>query len=253
MRVLIISDIHANRAALEAVLEDAGQVGFDVVWCLGDTVGYGPEPDWCVSRIRRLNAVFGLKAVVGNHDWAVLERMEVDDFNPEAARTVMWTRKNLSDENLAWLGDLPKDPIVAEERFKLAHGSPRDSVWEYILDPFIAEANFRDKEFSEAFCLVGHTHVPVLYILQDGEFTVRVRQPVNGEVLRLPERGRAIINPGSVGQPRDSDPRAAYAILDTTEATWLPRRVAYPIEITQAHMREAGLPERLITRLSFGW
>ena len=251
MRALVISDIHANRAALEAVLEDAEQIGFDVVWCLGDIVGYGPEPDWCVSQIRLLGAAVGLKAVVGNHDWAVLERMEVDDFNPEAARTVLWTRKNLSDESLAWLGDLPKDPIVEEERFTLAHGSPRDSVWEYILDPFSAGENFRDEQFT--FCLVGHTHVPVLYVLQDGESTVRVRQPVSGKVLRLPDRGRAILNPGSVGQPRDGDPRAAYAILDTVEATWLPRRVVYPIEITQAHMREAGLPERLITRLSFGW
>jgi predicted phosphodiesterase len=251
MRVLVISDIHANRAALEAVLEDAGQIGFDAAWCLGDIVGYGPEPDWCVNRIRHLDAAVGLTAIVGNHDWAALERMEVDDFNPEAARTVVWTRKHLSDESLAWLGDLPKDPIVEEGRFTLAHGSPRDSVWEYILDPFIAGENFRDERFT--FCLVGHTHVPVLYTLQDGESTVRVRHPVIGEVLRLPDEGRAILNPGSVGQPRDGDSRAAYAILDTVEATWQVRRVAYPIEITQAHMREAGLPDRLITRLSFGW
>jgi predicted phosphodiesterase len=252
MRALVISDVHANRAALEAVLEDAEQIGFDVVWCLGDIVGYGPEPDWCVSQIRLLEVSVGLRAVVGNHDWAVLERMAVDDFNPEAARTVLWTRKNLSDESLAWLGNLPKAPIVEEERFTLAHGSPRDSVWEYILDPFIAGENFRGETFT--FCLVGHTHVPVLYTLQDGDSTVRVRQgAIEGQTLRLPQRGRAILNPGSVGQPRDGDPRAAYAILDTAEATWLPRRVAYPIEITQAHMREAGLPERLITRLSFGW
>jgi predicted phosphodiesterase len=253
MRVLVISDIHANQAALEAVLEDAERVGFDFVWCLGDMVGYGPEPDWCVSRIRLLGASHGLKAIVGNHDWAVLERMDVDDFNPEAARTVLWTRRNLSDESLAWLRDLSEDPIVEEERFTLAHGSPRDSVWEYILDSFIAGENFHDKEFTSPFGLVGHTHVPVLYTLADGDSTVRVRQPVSGEVLQLPDHGRAIVNPGSVGQPRDGDRRAAYAILDTKEATWLPRRVAYPFEITQAHMREVGLPERLIARLEHGW
>jgi predicted phosphodiesterase len=253
MRALVISDIHANRAALEAVLEDAEKIRFDVVWCLGDIVGYGPEPDWCVSRIRSLGAAYDLKAIVGNHDWAVLERMDVDDFNPEAARTVVWTRRNLGAESLAWLSDLPKDPIVAEERFMLAHGSPRDSVWEYILDPFIASENFQAGEFVTTFCLVGHTHVPVLYMLPDGQSTVRVRKPMNGEVLLLPDQGRAILNPGSVGQPRDGDPRSAYAILDTEEGTWLPRRVPYPIEITQAHMRDAGLPERLITRLSFGW
>jgi len=253
MHVLVVSDIHANRAALEAVLEDAGQIGFDFVWCLGDIVGYGPEPDWCVQRIRLLGAEFGLSAIVGNHDWAALERMEVDDFNPEAARTVVWTRKNLSDESLAWLSNLPKDPIVEEERFMLAHGSPRDSVWEYILDPYIARDNFQASEFVADFCLVGHTHVPVLYTLQDEKSPVRARKPVSGEELHLPAQGRAILNPGSVGQPRDGDPRAAYALLDTAEMTWQLRRVAYPIEITQAHMRDAGLPERLITRLSFGW
>jgi predicted phosphodiesterase len=251
MRALVISDIHANRAALEAVLEDAEQIGFDVVWCLGDIVGYGPEPDWCVARVHTLGAAYGLKALVGNHDWAVLERMELDDFNPEAARTVMWTRRNLSVESLAWLNDLPKDPILAEERFMLAHGSPRDSVWEYILDPFVAGDNFREEKFT--FCLVGHTHVPGIYTLPDGQSTVRVRKPVNGEALLLPDDGRAILNPGSVGQPRDGDPRSAYAILDTAKGMWLPRRVSYAIEITQAHMRDAGLPERLITRLSFGW
>jgi predicted phosphodiesterase len=250
MRALVISDVHANQAALEAVLEDAEQIGFDVVWCLGDIVGYGPEPDWCVSRIRTLGGAYELKAIVGNHDWAVLERMDVDDFNPEAARTVLWTRRNLGDESLAWLSDLSNDPIVEQERFTLAHGSPRDSVWEYILDPFIAGENFREERFT--FCLVGHTHVPVLYTLEDSESTVRVRHPVIGQTSHLPDKGRAILNPGSVGQPRDGDPRSAYAILDTEQATWLARRVAYPIEITQAHMREAGLSERLITRLSFG-
>jgi predicted phosphodiesterase len=251
MHVLVISDIHANRAALEAVLEDAEEIGFDVVWCLGDIVGYGPEPDWCVSRIRTLGAAFELKALVGNHDWAALERMEVDDFNPEAARTVLWTRSHLGDQSLAWLGELPKDPIAVNERFLLAHGSPRNSVWEYIMDPFIAGENFRDEQFT--YCLVGHTHVPVIYTLPNGQVTVRVRKPVNGEAFHLPDDARAILNPGSVGQPRDGDSRASYAILDTEEGSWLPRRVPYPIEITQAHMRDAGLPERLITRLSFGW
>jgi diadenosine tetraphosphatase ApaH/serine/threonine PP2A family protein phosphatase len=253
MRALVISDIHANRAAFEAVLEDADRLGYDGVWCLGDIVGYGPEPDWCVARVRTLGAAAacGLQALVGNHDYAVLDRMDLGDFNPEAAHTVIWTRNHLSPESLAWLNDLPKDPVVVEEQFKLAHGSPRDSVWEYIMDPFIAGDNFREEEFK--FCLVGHTHVPVIYTLPDGQSTVRVRKPVSGEALLLPDDGRAILNPGSVGQPRDGDPRSAYAILDTAKRLWLPRRVPYPIEITQAHMRDAGLPERLITRLSFGW
>jgi len=246
MRVLVISDIHANRAALEAVLEDAGQIGFDAAWCLGDIVGYGPEPDWCVNRIRHLDAAVGLTAIVGNHDWAALERMEVDDFNPEAARTVVWTRKHLSDESLAWLGDLPKDPIVEEGRFTLAHGSPRDSVWEYILDPFIAGENFRAEEFTSAFCLVGHTHVPVI-VAQKG----RTLPPPERFALR--PGVRYLINPGSVGQPRDRVPLASFGVLDEGEQVYEHYRVPYPIEKTQGKILDAGLPRALADRLAEGW
>lgn len=255
MRVLVISDIHANRAALEAVLDDAEQFRYEAVWCLGDLVGYGPEPDWCITRVRLLRERCPLTALVGNHDWAVLEKMEVDDFNPEARRTVLWTRRHVSPENLAWLSDLPVNPIVEQGMFTLAHGSPRDSIWEYILDPFTALDNFRSDALRTPFCLVGHTHVPMIYALAEGEPVVRVRSPAHNAAVQIggAGSGRAILNPGSVGQPRDGDPRAAYAILDTERLTWLPRRVPYAIEITQAHMRDAGLPERLITRLSFGW
>jgi predicted phosphodiesterase len=254
MRVLVVSDIHANQAALEAVLDDAEQFNYEAVWCLGDLVGYGPEPEWCVTRVRLLRGQCLLTVLVGNHDWAVLEKMDVDEFNLEARRTILWTRHQLGPESLAWLSDLPKDPVVEQEIFTLAHGSPRDSVWEYILDPFTAKENFESREFSTPFCLVGHTHVPVMYVLAAGDPTVRVRVPVSGQEIALPPpgKGRVILNPGSVGQPRDGDPRAAYAMLDTERLVWLPRRIPYPIEITQAHMRDAGLPQRLITRLSFG-
>jgi predicted phosphodiesterase len=244
MRVLILSDIHANLAALEAVLNDAATVGYDAVWCLGDTIGYGPEPDECVARVRGLEA----EVVVGNHDGAVIGRMDVEDFNPEARRAVLWTQAHLSTYSLTWLSLLPNKPLV-KGAFTLTHGSPRDPVWEYILRP--ADAGENLSYFDTPFCLVGHTHVPAIWSHTDGK--MRLASPPFGKPLSLLGYGRTILNPGSVGQPRDNDPRAAYAILDTEQMTWYARRVAYPIEITQAHMRAAGLPERLINRLAFGW
>lgn len=245
MRVLVLSDIHANLAALERVLEDAAG-DYDIVWCLGDIVGYGPEPDACVAAMRELNAL----AVVGNHDWAVLQRMDVEDFNPEARNAVIWTRNHISHENLTWLGSLLDQPLVRGE-FTLTHGSPRDPVWEYMLHPSVARANF--EYFATRCCLVGHTHVPALYLLNPENPKVRPLALLPGQVLELQDGWRAILNPGSVGQPRDNDPRAAYAILDTEKLTWQVRRVTYPVEVTQAHMRAAGLPERLINRLAYGW
>ena len=137
MRVLILSDIHANLAALEAVIADAARYGYDAVWCLGDIVGYGPEPDQAVALVRALNPI----SVVGNHDWAVLGRMEVKDFNPEASRAVLWTRDQLSPESMAWLGELPSQPLLWGD-FTLTHGSPRDPVWEYVHSPSVAQHNF---------------------------------------------------------------------------------------------------------------
>ncbi len=159
MRVLVVSDIHANLAALDAVLDDAGDFDYEAVWCLGDTVGYGPEPNECIARIRDLDAL----CVVGNHDWAVVGGMDIDDFNQEARRGVLWTREHLTAENLDWLAGLPNAPIVAGQ-FTLTHGSPRDPVWEYILYPSIARANL--EFFGTPFCLVGHTHVPIVFFCQ---------------------------------------------------------------------------------------
>lgn len=245
MRVLVLSDIHANLAALERVLEDAAGA-YDIVWCLGDIVGYGPEPDACVAAVRELNAL----SVVGNHDWAVLRRMDVEDFNPEARNAVIWTRDHISRDNLIWLGNLPDQPLVRGE-FTLTHGSPRDPVWEYMLYPSTAQANFQ--HFATRCCLVGHTHVPALHLLNPENPKVRALALLPGQELSLQDGWRAILNPGSVGQPRDNDPRAAYALLDTEKFTWEVRRVTYPVEVTQARMRAVGLPERLINRLAYGW
>lgn len=244
MRVLILSDIHANLVALEAVLEDARD-RYDVVWCLGDTVGYGPQPDDCLARVREIAGV----SVVGNHDWAALARMDAEDFNPEARRAVLWTRNQVSAENLAWLGGLPSTPVESEG-YTLTHASPRDPIWEYVTYMSIASENL--KHFTTSFCLVGHTHVPALFIHSGGDARVRIMQPEANQAIELQPGWRGILNPGSTGQPRDGDRRAAYAILDTERGTWEQRRVEYAIEVTQSRMRAAGLPERLINRLAYG-
>jgi predicted phosphodiesterase len=245
MRVLILSDIHANLTALEAVLDDAKH-SYDAVWCLGDTVGYGPRPDECVRRIQELGAI----SVIGNHDWAALGRMDVEDFNPEARRAVLWTAEHLSGESKAWLAALPSQPLETEG-FTLTHASPRDPIWEYVMYPSVAFANF--KHFTTRCCLVGHTHVPVLHVMTEGEKKSTITQPSFGSGMTLKANERAILNPGSVGQPRDNDRRAAYALLDTELGIWEPRRTEYNIEQTQRAMRQVGLPERLINRLAFGW
>ncbi|MBL7184356.1 MAG: metallophosphoesterase family protein [Anaerolineae bacterium] len=244
MRYLIISDIHSNLAAFEAVLADAGS--FDKVWCLGDVVGYGPDPNECVELLRDLPHV----CVVGNHDWAVLGNMDTEDFNPNAKRACLWTRKQLSPSNLEYLETLPKS--LVEENFTLAHGSPRQPIWEYILDSSVAEANF--EHFDTRFCFVGHTHVPIIYRHrpENPDQACDTLTPSLNDPLVLGE-DRLIINPGSVGQPRDGDPRASYAILDPDELTLQYRRIPYPIETTQARMVERGLPVRLIIRLGYGW
>jgi diadenosine tetraphosphatase ApaH/serine/threonine PP2A family protein phosphatase len=244
MRYLIISDIHSNLAAFEAVLADAGS--FDKVWCLGDVVGYGPDPNECVERLRDLPHV----CVVGNHDWAALGKMDTEDFNPDAKRACLWTREQLSPSNLEYLGTLPKSFV--EEGFTLVHGSPRHPIWEYILYSFTAKANF--EYFDTRFCFVGHTHVPIIYRYrpENPNQPCDTMIPPSDRSLVLGD-DRLIINPGSVGQPRDGDPRASYAILDSDELTLEYRRVSYPIETTQARMVERGLPVRLVMRLAYGW
>lgn len=244
MRYLIISDIHANLAAFEAVLNDAGDFG--KIWCMGDLVGYGPDPNECIEKLREFDHL----CVAGNHDWAVLDRLSLEDFNPDAQKACLWTRERLTPHNHDYLASLPT--VLIEEGFTLVHGSPRQPVWEYVLYPSIARPNF--KHFGTQCCFIGHTHVPVIFQLvpqEFGEYCELVQPPLNGPIP-LGEH-RLLINPGSVGQPRDGDPRASYAILDIEHLTIEYRRIPYPIEKTQRCMEEAGLPERLISRLSLGW
>ncbi len=243
MRILIISDIHANLTALETVLSDAGEV--DGVWCLGDIVGYGPDPNECVTCIKELP---NLLCIIGNHDAAALKQIDADTFNPEARNAIIWTRRQLSDESMVFLNELP-EMIRASDEVTLTHGSPRHPVWEYLLDTHAATLNF--DYFETPLCFVGHTHLPVVYYLENNNYLARLSVPDAGERLLLPDR--AIINPGSVGQPRDRDPRAAYGIFNTDTRTLEFHRVSYDITSVQRRMCYVGLPERHIQRLSAGW
>ena len=247
MRILVISDIHANLTALEAVLADAGKI--DAAWCLGDLVGYGPDPNECVLRVRQLP---NLVCIIGNHDAAALRHIDVDSFNPEARIALHWTQKALLDGSLTFLGGLPDrvevEPISGHH-ITLSHGSPRHPVWEYLLDTRSATVNF--EHFETPYCFVGHTHLPILYILSDKNRVAHMLVPEANSRLQLTPR--AIINPGSVGQPRDRDARAAYAIYNPELQTLEYRRVEYDITAVQELMKLAKLPERHIHRLAAGW
>ncbi len=243
MRILVISDIHANLVALEAVLSDAGNV--DQIWCLGDMVGYGPDPNGVVERLRALP---NLTCILGNHDVAVLGEMNFAVFNTEARKSLVWQQDTITPENLVFLRDLPQETLV-KEKVSLAHGSPRDPVWEYVLNTLVARLNF--EAFTTPYCFVGHSHIQCMFQLDLEKDRVSSEIPRVGETLTLTPR--AILNPGSVGQPRDRDPRAAYAIFDNEANTWEPCRVFYDIASVQAQIRAAGLPEKHAMRLSEGW
>ncbi len=239
MRIAVLSDIHANLPALEAVLAALGPV--DAVWHLGDVVGYGPHPDEVVARLRDVGAV----GVRGNHDLAALGGLEVEWFNPAARAAIEWTARRIGHQAREWLGALPER--LAIDDLTLVHGSPQDPTWEYITTTPGARANMA--AFVTPYCLHGHTHVPAVWREDDGR--LEGISPSDGSELPLDER-RLLFNPGSVGQPRDGDPRASALVLDTDArlVTW--RRVEYPITSTQADIRAAGLPRWLADRLAFG-
>jgi len=243
MRVLIFSDVHANITALEAVLQDAGDV--DQVWCLGDLVGYGPDPNECIQRVKSLPKVICL---LGNHDAAASDQINTTTFNVEARKSLNWTRDILTTESSDYLTSLPKTLEVGDQIF-LAHGSPRQPLWEYILNLRVATSNF---EFFEApYCFVGHSHLPVIFNLRDGlDFALLIEPDVDQPIDMT---HRSIINPGSVGQPRDRNPDASYLILDLENYTINYRRCAYDITAVQHRMAAAGLPDRHIARLINGW
>jgi diadenosine tetraphosphatase ApaH/serine/threonine PP2A family protein phosphatase len=239
MRIAVLSDIHSNIVALDAVLSSIGTI--DALWHLGDTVGYGPEPDAVVGRLTELNAV----GVRGNHDAAAAGGNEIDWFNTDARAAMEWTRKRITKGTRAWLEALPK--IRTEDAFTLVHGSPRDPIWEYITSQPVARANLA--ALTTRYGLHGHTHIPICWREDDGR--VEAVSPGDGSSLVLDERA-VLLNPGSVGQPRDGDPLASYMVIDTEagRCTW--SRVAYDIAAVQAAMVDQRLPQRLSARLSYG-
>ncbi len=242
MRIAVVSDVHSNLPALDAVMASLGTV--DAIWHLGDIVGYGPEPDEVVERLTELGAL----GVRGNHDVAALGGPEIEWFNPDARRAMEWTRERIRPATRAWLEALPER--MAEGEFGLVHGSFRDPIWEYVTHTPVARASLVVlDEAGLRYGLFGHTHIPAVYRDDDGR--VETIRPSNGSTLRL-DRRRVLLNPGSVGQPRDGIPDASYVVLDTDrdEASW--RRVPYDIPSVQARMRAAHLPERLALRLEYG-
>ena len=243
MRVLVISDIHANYTALEAVLKDAGQV--DETWCLGDLVGYGPDPNAVVEEMRDIK---NLTCMLGNHDVAITGRMPLETFNGDARRSLAYHEKVITASNLDFLRSLPSKTKVCGEA-TLAHGSPRDPLWEYILNTLTARLNF--ESFTTPWCFVGHSHIQCMFELNSKNDRVTLEQTKVDHTISL--RSKLILNPGSVGQPRDRDPRAAYAIYDTEGRTWTPRRVKYNVAEVQERIRAAGLPEKHAARIAEGW
>ncbi len=242
MRYAIISDIHANLAAFTAVLADIEhQGGAEKVWCLGDVVGYGPDPHECIELLHQINHV----CVAGNHDWAAIGKISTSEFNPDAALACQWTAQQLSSADVEYLEKLPL--VIEEGDFTLVHGSPREPIWEYLVTTGIAEENFA--YFKSQFFLVGHSHVPLVFSYgEDGTSASRF----STNVKLVLGKNRLIINPGGVGQPRDGDPRASYAIYDSEARLIRLYRVPYDIRATQDRMVERGLPMRLVARLSYG-
>ncbi len=286
MRYVILADIHGNYEALTAVLRDVEdfvteqRTTIDQIWCLGDIVGYGPQPSECVRTISELCAI----SIAGNHDWAAIGKLNLDEFTGVAANSAEWTSEQLTPQERIYLRQLPER--ANSGLVTLVHGSPLNPIWEYLTTPLGATPNF--SAFDTTFCLVGHTHVPTIFLLPDDAPPMPLApnllsgvRGMNGVSLDendmipfpsldpltsdqlceqitptqalwvLPERRRAIINPGSVGQPRDGDPRAAYLIYDT-DVGFEFRRVEYDIAATQRRMAELGLSPRMAARLAHG-
>jgi diadenosine tetraphosphatase ApaH/serine/threonine PP2A family protein phosphatase len=243
MRATIVTDVHANLAALQAVLMHAeSQQALDAIWSMGDLVGYGPEPSSCLALLRQ----YAFQAVAGNHDVAAVGGLDTRTFNPAAAAASTWTGTVLDEAEHRYLKDLPQ--TFVEDDLTLVHGSLRDPIWEYMITLGAALDQF--EHMSTPYSLVGHTHVPLIFEEQpSADPTYHLL--VDGELVELGAT-RLIMNPGSVGQPRDGDPRAAYAVYDSETRTLTFHRVAYDIERTQQAMQQVGLPVSLITRLSRG-
>jgi diadenosine tetraphosphatase ApaH/serine/threonine PP2A family protein phosphatase len=243
MRIAILADIHSNLTAFETVLADIEKRGgVTETWCLGDLVGYGPDPCECIALSRKTCKY----CVAGNHDRAAAGKIDTNDFNPRAAEANEWTTVQLKSDDIKYLSSLPL--TIEKGEFTLAHGSPRDPIWEYLFS--IREAAENLDAFNTPYCLVGHTHQPLVFSFGRFRETSMTKLEHESEIV-LGEK-RLIINPGGVGQPRDGDARASYGIYDSTIRTFTLYRVAYDIKAVQERMRAHGLPAMLIARLEVG-
>lgn len=240
MRTLILSDIHANLTALQAVLKTAGTV--DQVWFLGDVAGYGPDLNECIEL---LASQPNLQALMGNHDAALMDFISIDRFNYEAAEAIRVQSSLINHQSRDFLELLRLKLEI--DQLTLVHGSPRNPIWEYILSPRTAKANFDD--FSTQGCLIGHTHVPSIFVLKE-DGSVQTLLPDNGD--RWKPEGRFILNPGSVGQPRNFDSRSSFVIWDDEEGTFLFKRINYDIESVAERIIQLGIPKRQASRLLSG-
>jgi predicted phosphodiesterase len=244
VRIAVLSDVHGNLHALEAVLKSVGDDKPDKVWCLGDLVGYGPRPNRCCRLVEEHADV----CLIGNHDLGVLGRLDLEDFSVDAAAVARWTADVLEDGARRLLESLEPKAEAVQDDFALYHASARDPVWEYVLTPFAALASFAASEAR--ILLVGHSHVALAFGLAEQRLETTIAP--GGTELNIAGDGRWILNPGSVGQPRDGDARAAYLVLDLDAGRAGYRRVEYPVERTQEEIRERGLPEPLAERLAHG-
>ncbi len=243
MRSLILSDIHSNLEAFQAVITHArAHGGFTEIWSLGDLVGYGPDPEPCIDLLRQ----YPHQAVIGNHDLAVIGKIPLDAFNPYAAAANRWNAARITQDQADYLANLLL--TLELDEFTLVHGSPRDPVWEYVVTPQAAIATFT--HLDTYWCALGHSHMP---------FICRPTPDGAAAFYQLPQdtplaltSAPLIINPGSVGQPRDGDPRASYIIYDAHAATITHHRAAYDIATTQRKMTRHNLPQYLIDRLALG-
>lgn len=242
MRIAVLSDIHSNLHALEAVLAEVDEGAFDEIWCLGDVVGYGPRPNECTAVVQERATI----CLAGNHDLVVLGKIPIVAFAGEAAAAAAWTDRVLDEAPRAFLASL--EPKGAAEGAELFHGSPIDPVWDYVLSEDTADRSF--DATSAPLVLVGHSHV-ALELVDDGTGLRGHGVAPSGTTLEL-DGPRRLLNPGSVGQPRDGDPRAAWLEIDKAAGRATFRRTEYPVERTQAEMRERGLPELLAERLAHG-
>jgi diadenosine tetraphosphatase ApaH/serine/threonine PP2A family protein phosphatase len=242
VQVAVVSDIHGNRQAFEAVLEEVGASSCEEVWCLGDLVGYGADPDVCVALAREHAAI----CLAGNHDLVVRGELPLEEFSRGAAIAAQWTQRTISAQTRAYLNQL--EPVYLDEEVGLYHASPRDPVWEYVLSPLQAELCL-DVQGHRA-CLIGHSHVALSFCRHESS-------PATGQTRHADEElalteGEWLINPGSVGQPRDGDPRAAWLELDTAAWRAIFRRTEYDVDAAAAAIRAARLPTSLAERLAYG-